>query len=347
MKIALVTGGSGFFGEVLVRQLLKRGYAVRILDLNPPADFGSEVEFVQGNICDVEIVRAACKNVDVVHHNVAQVPLAKSKELFWQVNRDGTQILLNAALEARVKKVVYTSSSAVFGVPERNPVTRLTPPAPAEDYGRAKLAAEELCRAANARGLDVSIVRPRTILGPTRMGVVEMLHDWVARGLDVPVLNGGKNVYQFVHADDLAWACISSGERAGWSIFNIGADHYGTMRELLEDLIAHAGTKSRVISLPMDPLVALMRLANRAGLSPLGPYHTLMYGRSMYFDISDAQRELGFKPRYSSSEGLCQGYDWYMENRHLLNARGASHHKSPVRKGLVAALPYILKVIPV
>jgi nucleoside-diphosphate-sugar epimerase len=122
MAQALVAGGSGFFGGVLVRQLLRRGYSVRILDLNPPVD--SKVEFIRGDICKEEIVRSACTNVDVVHHNVAQVPLAKNKELFWRVNRDGTQILLNAALKAGVRKVVYTSSSAVFGVPERNPVTR-------------------------------------------------------------------------------------------------------------------------------------------------------------------------------------------------------------------------------
>lgn len=344
MMKALVTGGSGFFGEVIVRQLLKRGYAVTILDLNPPADFGAQIKFIQGDICDAELVRSACTNVDVVHHNVAEVPLAKNKKLFWRVNRDGTKILLEAARNANVRKVVYTSSSAVFGVPERNPVMRSTRPAPAEDYGEAKLAAEELCREANAFGLDISIIRPRTILGPTRMGVVEVLYDWVSRGLDVPVLNGGHNIYQFVHAEDLAWACISAGERAGWSIYNIGADRYGTMRQLLETLIVHAGTKSHVKSLPMDLLTQLMRIGNWTGLSPLGPYHALMYGRSMYFDISDAHRELGFKPRYSSSEALCQGYDWYLAHRHTLNAAGGSHHKSPVRKGLLAALPYILRV---
>ena len=132
------------------------------------------------------------------------MPLAKDRGQFWSVNRDGTRILLDAARQAGVGKVVYTSSSAVFGIPEAVPVTIDTRPNPGEDYGRAKLAGEDLCRAANAGGLDVSIIRPRTILGHGRLGIMQILFDWVATGRDVPVFDGGHSTYQFVHADDLA-----------------------------------------------------------------------------------------------------------------------------------------------
>ena len=153
--------------------------------------------------------------VDVVHHNVAQVPLARDRDLFRTVNVDGTALLLQECERAGVRKVVHTSSSAVFGVPRSNPVTRDTPPAPGEAYGRAKLDAEELCRAALSRGLDVSVVRPRTIVGPGRLGIFAILFDWIADGVDVPVLGRGDNRYQFVHADDLAAACVLAGERPG------------------------------------------------------------------------------------------------------------------------------------
>lgn len=344
MPRSLVTGGAGYFGEVLARQLLARGDVVRILDLNPSSLLG--VEQLIGDIRDSAKVAEACRGIDVVYHNVAQVPLAKDRHLFMSVNESGTRILLDQARKSRVRKVVYTSSSAIFGIPDRNPVMRETQPRPAEIYGRAKLAGEELCRMASEAGLDVTIVRPRTILGHGRLGVVQILFDWVSKGRDVPVFNGGENIYQFVHADDLAWACIASSIRAGSAIYNIGAEQFGTMRELLEALIRHARSKSQIKSLPMAPMEIIMHAASRLGISPLAPYHALMYGRELYFDISDAKRELGYAPHYSNEAAICHSYDWYIANRDGIRYDGASRHRSAVRKGILSLLPAVLKLFP-
>ena len=344
-RTALVTGGSGYFGELLCQRLLGRGYNVRIIDLNPTELDGIEAMF-EGDILDEALMAKACEGVDIVFHNVAQVPLAKDKKKFWSVNRDGTRSVLEAALKTGVKKVVYTSSSAVFGAPETNPVTRQTAPNPAEDYGEAKLAGETLCHDYVAKGLDVSIVRPRTIIGHGRLGIFQVLFDWIAAGKDVPVFNGGHNIYQFVHADDLADACIAAGERAGAATYNIGAKEFGSMRELLEGLIAHAGSKSQVKSLPMGLAKFGMETMALIGLSPLGPYHALMYGRSMYFDISDAERELGYTPAYSNHSAICSSYDWYLANRDNLGGAPKSHHKSPLKKGALAMVPPVLSLMP-
>ena len=149
---ALVTGGSGYFGSLLVAMLRDQGWAVRVLDLHDADDRPAEVALVLGDITDPATVRAACDGVDVVFHNVAQVPLARDAALFQAVNVTGTAVLLDAAMECGVGKVVYTSSSAVFGVPSENPVTRDTPPRPMEAYGRAKYEGELLCRAMATRG---------------------------------------------------------------------------------------------------------------------------------------------------------------------------------------------------
>ena len=133
-------------------------------------------------------------------------------------------------------KVVHTSSSAVFGIPESNPVLPTTVPKPQEAYGHAKLAAEWACLRAAADGLDVTIVRPRTILGHGRLGIFGILFDWIADGADPIVLGDGSNRYQFVHADDLATVCLLAGERTGPAVFNAGTDRFGTMREALEHL---------------------------------------------------------------------------------------------------------------
>ncbi len=342
----LVTGGSGYFGEIVVARLLKDGARVRIFDLNAPETTDERVSFVQGDIRDIAAVQAACKGVDTVFHNVAQVPLARDKDLFWSVNRDGTRNIVDACRAQNVRKLVYTSSSAVFGVPKSNPVTESTVPTPAEDYGRAKLAGEDICREASAKGLDASIIRPRTILGHGRLGVVQMLLDWVSRGLCVPVFGKGDNIYQFVHADDLAWACAAAAKRKGPELYNIGAGQFGTMRELLEAVCRHAGTGAKVKSLPMKPAELAANVASKLGLSPLGPYHALMYGRSLWFDISKAEKELGYKPQWSNERMICNSYDWYMAHRDRLKSTGASHHKSALKKGVLAFLPYFLKVLP-
>jgi len=147
-RSVLVTGGSGYFGSVLSELALARGDSVRIFDLN--ASTLSGAEFVEGDVRDAAATRAACDGIDVVFHNVAQVPLAKDRDLFDEVNVGGTANVLVAARDARVSKVVHTSSSAVFGIPEHNPVNETSPCRPLEAYGRAKLRAELLCHDAAA-----------------------------------------------------------------------------------------------------------------------------------------------------------------------------------------------------
>jgi nucleoside-diphosphate-sugar epimerase len=337
----LITGGSGYFGSVLARQARAAGDTVRVLDLNPP-EAELAVEYVAGDIRDRAVVRDACTDVDVVLHNVAQVPLAKDPDLFDSVNVIGTANLLVAARDADVDKVVHTSSSAIFGIPERNPVTEETPPRPLEAYGRAKLQAELLCREAAAGGVDVTIVRPRTILGHGRLGIMAILFEFVADGAPVYVLGPGDNRYQFVHAEDLADACLRAARRPGPAVYNVGAVEFGTMRETLQALVDHAGTGSRVRSLPVAPArVAMKTLAGR-GLVPFAPYHWLLYSESLWFDTTKARAELGWEPRHSNASMVIESYEWFLAHRAELAARTGSHHQSPARLGALR----ILKRLP-
>ena len=340
---ALITGGSGYFGSLLRDRLRERRQTVRVFDLADADDRPTDVEFVQGDIRDPSRVKAALAGCDTVYHCVAQVPLAKDKELFHSVNVHGTENLLRAAHEAKARKVIYVSSSAVFGAPKSNPVTEETPPTPGEAYGRAKLEGENLCRQFAQRGLDVTIIRPRTIMGHGRLGIFQILFEWIREGCNVPVLGRGDNVYQFVHADDLAEACILAAARPGATTYNCGAATYGTMREALEHLCAHARTGSKVRSVPMTPAVVVMKLTSALGLSPLGAYHALMYGRSLYFDISKARRELNWQPRFSTDEMFAQSYDWYLANREkILSAHNASHHRSAVKQGILSLVKRLI-----
>ncbi|CAN5723953.1 NAD-dependent epimerase/dehydratase family protein [soil metagenome] len=345
MTTALVTGGSGYFGTLLAERLREDCESVRVLDLVDTQDRHRDVELVVGDIRDANAVRAAVEGVDVVYHNVAQVPLAKDHRLLRTVNVDGTQRLLEACARAGVAKVVHTSSSAVFGVPDANPVLPSTVPRPVEEYGHAKLAAEWACLEATSQGLDVSIVRPRTILGHGRLGIFGILFDWIADGADPFVLGDGANRYQFVHADDLATACIAAGSTDGPGIFNIGAARFGTMREALEHLCKHAGTGSQVRSLPAWPTAAAMHLSAWAGLTPFAPYHWLMYSKSLWFDIDHARRELGWEPRWSTDEMFAHSYDWFVANRASTADEQASHHRRTARSAALSALKVVTKAV--
>jgi nucleoside-diphosphate-sugar epimerase len=341
---ALVTGGAGYFGELLSKKLLERGYSVRIFDINRPAYTDRAMQLIQADIRDLRAILSACEGIDVAFHNVAQVPLARDKKLFWSVNRDGTKNLLEACAQRAVKKVIYTSSSAVYGIPKSNPVTEETVPTPIEAYGKAKLAGENLCREYARNGLDVTIVRPRTIVGHGRLGIFQILFEWIYQGKNIPVLGDGKNTYQFVHPDDLAEAIIQASVLKGADAFNCGTDRFGTVREVLEHLCCHAGTGSQVKCLPTWPIVAAMNLSSCVGISPLGAYHASMYGRSIYFDISKARTKLTWLPRYSNNEMFVQSYEWYLANRIavLAGTYEASYHRSAVKQGVLKMLHWFL-----
>ena len=341
---ALVTGGSGYFGSLLINKLLEKNWECRILDINNY--YGSEkVEFIKGDIRDITILDKVCEGVDVVFHNVAQVPLAKNKNLFNSVNIDGTINVLESSLKKNVQKIIYTSSSAIYGVPKSNPVTEEMIPIPKEAYGKAKFIGENKCIEYASKGLEVVIIRPRTIMGHGRLGIFQILFEWIRNGHNIPVLGIGDNIYQFIHSDDLADAIILSADsKIKTGIYNCGAEEYGSMRDVLENLCDYSNTGAIVKSVPYKFAKIGMDLSSVLGISPLGAYHSLMYGESMYFDITKAKKELGWNPKFSNNEMFKESYDWYLNNREkiLFGKQKGSHHQSKVNEGILSLVKFFL-----
>lgn len=343
---SLVTGGCGYFGSLLVRRLVAAGHKVRVLDVNDADDHPRGVEMIVGDIRDQQTVARAVAGCNIVFNNVAQVPLARDEHLLRSVNVEGTTLLLHEAMRLGVGKVVHTSSSAVFGMPTSNPVLVSTVPSPIESYGLAKLDAEWACLDAASHGLDVTIIRPRTIVGHGRLGIFGILFEWVADGADIFVLGAGDNRQQFIHGDDLADACILAARSRGAAVFNIGTDRFGTMRESLESLCAHAATGSRVRSIPARPAAALMKAAAVARLAPFAPYHWLMFSKSLWFDIDHVQDALGWQPKWSNDEMLADSYDWFLRNRADTAQAGRSHHRTIAKQGALRVLKLATKALP-
>jgi nucleoside-diphosphate-sugar epimerase len=335
----LVTGGSGFLGNLIARRLLTRGEHVRVLDVWEDPSRPREIEFVKCDICDQAQVLRAMRGIDLVHHNAALVPLTKSGGMFWQVNVEGSRVAAECAVKAGVSTFIHMSSSAIFGVPQECPITEATPTAPAEIYGRAKLAGEiavrEVCRRAN---LPLIVIRPRTILGEGRLGIFQILFEWIRENRNVYVIGPGTGLFQFVHAHDLMDAYLLALDHGKPGNYNVGTDRFGSVREALERLIQHAGSGSKVKSLPQALTMRSLRALDLLGASPLAPWHYLTYHKPFYFDIQNLLG-MGWRPGYSNDEMFRESYSWFLENYDRLAAEKAgSAHRRPVRQGLLWVL---------
>jgi nucleoside-diphosphate-sugar epimerase len=339
--IALVAGGSGYFGSILCKNLFDNGWHVRILDVNSPK-YDPSSDFILGDIRDQLTCETATKDVKRVFHNVAQVPLAKNKELLFDVNVNGTEVLVNAAKQNGVKTFVYTSSSAVFGIPDRLPITNLSIPKPVENYGEAKLLGEDICRRHFDQTFSVIIVRPRTILGMGRLGIFSILFNWVRLGLPLFVLGSGNDEYQFIHAHDLANGIVRASDLSGLEYLNLGAISFGSFKEDLDQLCIYADTKSSVVSLPDRPIRILLTILNRIGLLPFASYQLKLYCKKMYFDSSDWAK-LNYEPQFTNVESLIDSYDWYLRNQGQPLQKDTSHHQKPVSSFSITVITKLLR----
>jgi nucleoside-diphosphate-sugar epimerase len=337
----LVTGGSGFLGNLIARRLWERGEEVKILDIWEDQTRPAEIEFIQCDIRDADGVKTAMQGVDIVHHNVALVPLTKSGDKFWQVNVEGSKIAAEVAAKAGVQCFIHMSSSALFG-DAVCPITNETKPKPIEIYGRAKYAGELAVREVCEREkLPLIVIRPRTILGEGRLGIFQILFEWIQESRDVYVIGSGNVQFQFVHALDLMDAYLLALDLGKPGIYNVGTDRFGTLRQGLEHLIQYAGTQSQVKSLPESLTIGTLRLLDLVGLSPLAPWHYLTYHKPFYFDVEPLLK-LGWEPKYSNDEMFQESYDWFQKNYNQLTAEKAgSAHRRPVKEKLLWLLKQI------
>ena len=323
-----ISGGAGFLGLHLGRRLLADGHAVRSLDLAPLDDAGLERELdeLRGDIRDPAAAHRLVEGADVLVHAAAALPIRGSGREIHSVNVDGTATLLAAALEAGVGRALVISSTAVYGIPETHPIDESSPLHGVGHYGRSKIEAEEVARGFGRRGLEVAIIRPKTFIGPERLGVFEILFDWIREGRRIPILGDGSNRYQLLAVEDLVDAVVlAAAAPVAGETLNIGASEFGTVRDDLEALIAHAGSASRLRPVPARPTELALRALELARLSPLAEWHYKTAHRDSYVETDKAERLLGWRPRHSNAEALTRTYDWYLANRAHLAAAGTTH----------------------
>jgi nucleoside-diphosphate-sugar epimerase len=323
-----ISGGAGFLGLHLARRLLADGHAVRTLDLAPLDDpeLEREVEELRGDVRDPSAAARLVDGADVLVHAAAALPIQASRESIRSVNVEGTGVVFASALEAGVRRAVLVSSTAVYGIPKHHPLREDAPLVGVGHYGESKIDAERVARRAARRGLATVILRPKTFIGPERLGVFEILFDWIREGRRIPILGDGSNRYQLLAVEDLVAATLSAADAdVAGETFNVGATEFGTVRSDLEALIAHAGSGARLRPVPARPAELALRALELARLSPLAEWHYRTAHRDSFVDVSKAQRLLGFAPRLSNAQALCETYDWYLEHREGLRSAGVTH----------------------
>ena len=339
----LVTGGAGFVGVSLVRRLVDDGLRTRVLDINDLHDpvLAERVEFIRGDVRNPHLLTEACRDRDTVFHLAAAVLPTRGKKAYDSINAGGTGNLLRASLEGGVEQVVHVSTSAIYGVPSRLPVTEETELRPMGYYGNAKFLGEQEVRQHRELGLRVCILRPRTIVGTERLGIFHILFDWIKAGKRIPVIGSGDNLFQFISSRDVVEACMLAAAAGSNDDFNIGAEEYSTVRGDLEALVRHAGTGARVVSFPSPMVKATLQVLDMLRLSPLMDWQYKVADKPFYFDISKAKRVLGWQPQDSNESMFAASYDWYVS--HFTDTRSAygSTHRQAVRQRALRVLKSI------
>lgn len=336
-----VTGGSGFFGAALVEKLLDLGWPVRVLDREEGDDcFRSRVDFRLVDISDYQKVVPALKDCEIIYHNAALVPVSRAGRNFWEVNVKGTENILKGAFFHGVRRVIhYSTSQSLYGLTPNLPVTENTPQNPFGDYGKSKSVAETICHDYRRRGLDISIVRPRTIVGAGRLGIFQILFERIRQGKSIPLPGGGQNKLQFVGLEDLidaSWRLLNGPVNED---FNVGAEEFGTLSEDLLALIRHAGTRARLLAISVPLSIASGWLLDKAGLSPFVDLHYRTIHKNFYFDVTKAKQMLNWQPKESNLIALIKAYDWYVKHRHEVVVGEGSTHRKGVKEKFLRLLP--------
>ncbi len=325
----LITGGAGFLGINLIRFLVQRGHAITSLDI---ADFRypdvvDKVKVIQGDIRDPDAVERALEDVDVVVHAAAALPLYPHEEIY-STNIDGTRTVLEAAYRRGVRRLIHISSTAVYGIPDHHPLLEDDPLSGVGPYGKSKVQAEEICHEYRRKGLCIPILRPKSFVGPERLGVFALLYEWASEGKNFPILGSGRNHYQLLDVEDLCQAIVLAAngpEEAANDVFNIGARQFATVREEFQAVLDKAGYGRRVISIPATPARTVLRILERLHLSPLYQWTYDTIATDSFVSVEKAERVLGFAPQYSNTDALLRNYHWYLANKTALGASGVTH----------------------
>ncbi len=333
-----ITGGAGFLGINLVRYLLSRGHQVVSYDI-APFDYPEQQQIseIRGDIRDQAALYAAMEGWDLVVHTAAALPLYTPDDI-RSTDLDGTRNVLVAATQRRISRVIHISSTAVYGIPDHHPLFEDDTLVGVGPYGEAKVAAERICEQFRSQGLVVPVLRPKSFVGPERLGVFALLYDWAKDGHGFPMIGSGKNRYQFLDVEDLCQAiylCATLDASIVNDTFNVGAKEFTTMREDYQAVLDVAGFGKKIVPLPAAPVIWTLRFLELLKLSPLYKWVYETAVTDSFVSIEKAERILGYKPQFSNKDALIRNYRWYVANLEKFSHASGVSHRVPWKQGVL------------
>jgi nucleoside-diphosphate-sugar epimerase len=289
-------------------------------------EYPKSCNFIKADIRDAQLIKKVSKKTDVIIHAAAALPLWKKEEIF-DINVNGTRSVLDAAYQNDIERFIFISSTAVYGVPKKHPIYEDDPLIGVGPYGQSKIDAEKLCAEYRKKGMVISILRPKTFLGTHRLGVFEILFDWIKDGKRIPIIGSGKNKYQLLDVDDLVEAIyrliIEKDEKKVNTVFNIGAKRYQTVKKDLQDLFDYAHSGSKILPTPGLMVKTALWIFEMLRISPL--YHWVYdtADKDSYVSIKKLTHAVNWEPEYSNSQALIKSYKWYSDHYKEIKSRPA------------------------
>lgn len=315
----ILFGGDGFVGRHLAERLVADGEEVVVADIaKGPHGHYESARHMHVDVTDAFAVRTVPIDPDDMVYNLSAKMLspiqvrAKRRAFFYPVNYDGTKHILEAMDAVGASRLVHYTTDMVYGHTVTTPMTENHPVAPLGEYGHSKLDTEILAQEWRKRGMRVSLFRPRLIIGPGRLGILEKLFRLIDLNLPVPMIGAGRNPYQFISVFDCAEAA-----RLAWKAgvpneaYNLGSLNPPSVRQLLGELIRHAGSKSILLPTPAWAVKRTLDLLDRVNMPIMDPEQYLIADEECVLDVSKGRRELGWVPRYRDEDMLIAAYSEY------------------------------------
>lgn len=315
----IIFGGDGFVGRHLAPKLVADGEEVIVADIvKSDLPHYRQVEFVHCDVTDPAAIEAVGMKADDMVYNLSAKMLspiqvrAKRHDFFYPVNYHGTVNIIEAMDKAGAKNLVHFTTDMIYGHTVTYPMTEDHPVSPLGEYGQSKLDTEVLAAEWRKRGMNISLFRPRLIIGPGRLGILEKLFKLVDMNLPVPMIGSGKNPYQFISVFDCAEAA-----RLAWKAgvpneaYNLGSLNPPPVRKLLGDLVKHAGSKSILVPTPGWAVKRTLDMLDRMNMPLMDPEQYLIADEMCVLDVSKGERDLGWVPQYNDGDMLIAAYDEY------------------------------------
>ncbi len=337
-KTVLITGGAGFFGSILKKELLKLGYLCVSIDIESDKYQHENFIPILGDIRDNSLLKSVFEKYkfDAIFHCAAFLAhVKKDLKNLWSSNVNGTENVVNFAKEYNVKKIIFISTNCLWGQGFNKLVKEDENPNPIEIYGKSKLEAEKILLSAKDK-INVVIFRCPTIIDEERLGLLGILFEFIEENRKIWMVGDGKNRYQFIYAKDLSTSCIKALNYDKTDIFNIGSDDVKSFNEIYEYVIKKSNSKSKLVHMPKTFMKIGMKIAYMFGVSPLGPYQYKMICENFIFDTTKIKCELGFKPTLKNEEMLLKAYEYYKKNKEeILKRKNVSAHRQVAKMGII------------